>query len=400
MKNQTLVTILAAASFLAAFNPGPAPAQKLDKAWELTDGFIRPESALYDRSLGVLYVTSMGGRASEKDGTGYISRVSPEGEVLDPKWVSGLNAPKGMALVDGSLYVSDIDELVRIDVAAGEISARYPAEGAMFLNDVAADAAGRVYVSDSRTNVVYRLREGTLDVWLQDDEVRSPNGLWVEDGTLLMAAGDASAENAGGARYLQAISLEDRAVTPVRDREGLGGLDAIVPDGRGGYFLSDWSGGRVLHYTRETGAKEIEVLTQGTADLDYVPESGMLFLPVMMSDRLIAYRVNWEASEVNLIRWHRRIRIAPDQTDRAAAWAAGITALVNDRYPERRIQVYVQRTPAGGTIHWFADVDDPQAFGREVAAMEYDPEFQAMMEQATGLFADSSPVDTIMERLE
>ncbi len=43
-----------------------------------------------------------------------------------------------MAIYKGKLYVSDIDQLVEIDIENGKIIKKYNAEDAVFLNDVAA----------------------------------------------------------------------------------------------------------------------------------------------------------------------------------------------------------------------------------------------------------------------
>ena len=56
-----------------------------------------------------------------KDGEGWISKLSPKGEVLEAKWVTGLNAPKGMRVQGDTLWVSDIDELVAINRKSGKI---------------------------------------------------------------------------------------------------------------------------------------------------------------------------------------------------------------------------------------------------------------------------------------
>ena len=77
----------------------------------------------------MIYVSNVNGEANAADGNGYISKLSVQGEVQEKEWVTGLNAPKGLALHDGNLYVSDIDELVVIDTASGEITARHEAPG-------------------------------------------------------------------------------------------------------------------------------------------------------------------------------------------------------------------------------------------------------------------------------
>lgn len=264
----------------------------LRQLWEVRDSLSRPESALFDAEANVLYVSNIKGEPTAKDGNGYLSRISPEGVLLQARWVSGLHAPKGMALSRGRLYVADIDTLVEIDPVTERITARYGAPGARFLNDVAADAAGNVYVSDSQTHRIYRLREGVLEVWLESPLIRSPNGLEALPNYLVVAAADSSAARPGEARYLHAVSYTDRTVRPLGAVRPLGGLDGVKAAEGGGFFLSDWGAARVYFYDPTTDSLQVLVeVSQGTADFDYVSIQQRLYLPVMMSDRLIAYEV-------------------------------------------------------------------------------------------------------------
>ena len=120
----------------------------LVKKWATEQVFDVPESVYWDFDREILYVSNIAGNPGEKDGEGFISRLSIDGEVRKLKWVTGLNAPKGMAAYGGRLYVSDIDELAVIDIRTDSVVERHPAEGAIFLNDVAVDAKGNVYISD------------------------------------------------------------------------------------------------------------------------------------------------------------------------------------------------------------------------------------------------------------
>lgn len=87
-----------------------------------------------------------------------------------------------MAIHGGSLYVSDIDALVQIDLSSGKTTARHPAPGAVFLNDVAAGTDGSIYAGDSsnENSVIQRLCENKLEDWLKSPSIRNPNGLHVE----------------------------------------------------------------------------------------------------------------------------------------------------------------------------------------------------------------------------
>src|SRR5690606_27372967 len=135
-------------------------------------------SVLYDESSGTIYVANIEGEAAEKDGKGSISIISKEGEIQEREWVNGLNAPKGMGIMDGKLYVTDIDEVVEIEIESKKITNRYPVKGAVFLNDLDTHQ-GRVYVSDSRAGNIHLLENGQVTVFAE--EQKGINGLRVSD---------------------------------------------------------------------------------------------------------------------------------------------------------------------------------------------------------------------------
>lgn len=119
------------------------------------EGFAAPESVLHDTSGDVYLVSNIDGDPGAKDGTGFISRVSPAGEILELRWIDGaaegvtLDAPKGLGLLGDTLVVADLDVVRLFDRTTGEPIGSWPVEGATFLNDVAVAPNGTVYVSDS-----------------------------------------------------------------------------------------------------------------------------------------------------------------------------------------------------------------------------------------------------------
>src|SRR4051794_4759480 len=146
----------------------------LQKAWETDTVFTTVESTLYDPNGNVIYTSNIEGDASKKDGKGSIGKLKPDGTVINAKWSTGLNAPKGMALLNGKLYVADVDELTEINQNDGKISKHYPVKGAGFLNDVATDGS-KVYVSDTKTGNVYVLDKGNVSTVAEGRE--NANGL-------------------------------------------------------------------------------------------------------------------------------------------------------------------------------------------------------------------------------
>lgn len=125
----------------------------LEKVWETDTLLQTAESVIYDEANDVLYVSCIAGVPPlAQDEDGFIAKVSPkDGSILDLNWVTSIDAPKGMGIVAGTLYVTNIDELVAIDIASGEITNRYSVEKAEFLNDITVDSDGNVYFSDTNT---------------------------------------------------------------------------------------------------------------------------------------------------------------------------------------------------------------------------------------------------------
>jgi DNA-binding beta-propeller fold protein YncE len=118
-------------------------------------GFESPKAVLYDAAADVYLVSNVEGGLADADGKGFISRLAPDGSLLELEWIgkeaagSVLDAPKGMALVGDKLYVADINKVRSFDRQTGKATGQVVINGATFLNDVAAAPDGKLYVSDS-----------------------------------------------------------------------------------------------------------------------------------------------------------------------------------------------------------------------------------------------------------
>ncbi len=223
----------------------PRHAALAEEAWTAT-GLEAPESALYDARRDILYVSNIAGAPDAKDGNGFISIPGAGRKPPAAQWVTGLNAPKGLAMHGDTLYVTDIDRLVAIDVAGGEIIGTWPAEGAKFLNDAVADADGRVFVSDMVTNRIHLLDADTLSVWLEDEGLAHPNGLALQDGQLIVAAwgpGHEARLHHRSARPPARGRPGDQGDRPLGSGAGVGNLDGLEPEGDGAWLATDWMAG-------------------------------------------------------------------------------------------------------------------------------------------------------------
>jgi len=277
---------------LSAISTG-AMAADLEVAWETT-GFDAPESAVFDEGEGVIYLSNINGGGTDADGNGYVSKLSASGDVLEKEWATGLNAPKGMALHGGMLYVADINQLAVIDTASGEIAATYEASDAKFLNDVTAHEDGRVFVSDMVTNTIHALENDAFGIWLQDEGLDNPNGLLAESGRLLVGAwgvmkDDFSTEVPG---HLKAIDYATKEISSLGGGEPVGNLDGVEPDGKGGYLVTDWMSGSLYRFSADGAADLLMDLNPGSADHEYLEDEGVAVIPMMKDGKVTAYKVD------------------------------------------------------------------------------------------------------------
>ncbi|MEQ8418059.1 MAG: gluconolaconase [Imperialibacter sp.] len=261
----------------------PATTVSLVKKWETDTTLTTPESVYYDVTNGVLYVACIGAVPPDaKDGDGFIAKVGLDGAIIDTQWVVGLDGPKGMGMVGNLLYVSNIDEVVEIDVNTGEITNRFPVEGASFLNDITVDASGTVYISDSGMSKIFALSNGAVALWTEGEVLGGPNGLLAEDGRLMVAS--------FGAGKFSTISVADKDVKMVVD--SIPGGDGVVALD-GDYFVSNWNG-EVYYVTedwKKTKLLDTKAAGANAADIEIAADQSLLFVPTFFANTVVAYDI-------------------------------------------------------------------------------------------------------------
>ncbi len=252
----------------------------LVKKWETPASLSTPESVLFDAGNEVIYVANIGGQPAAKDGNGFISRLSTSGKIIDLKWITGLDAPKGMGIFNGKLFVTNITEVVEIGIARGKILKRYPVAGSEFLNDISISPSGIVYISDSQKGFIYRLEGGKIEKWIEGLE--GVNGLYCLGKDILLAGTKNS--------VVQILTANRRQSALI---SGTGSIDGLVSCGKNSYLFSDWSGS-VFRATVD-GGKELILNTSkaniNAADIDYIPSKRLLVVPTFFDNRVIAYEL-------------------------------------------------------------------------------------------------------------
>jgi acetyl esterase/lipase/sugar lactone lactonase YvrE len=247
-------------------------------------GFRTPESVLYDPRADVYLVANINGVPSDKDGNGFISRLSPEGSILDLKWIdgavegaapSGLSAPKGMAMTGDRLFVADIDVVRVYDRESGARLDEIPVEGARFLNDVAAGEDGTVYITDTGTGVIHRiLPEGT---WERAGQTKSPNGIHVRGDTILVTGGSD-----------QVFRLGDDGELSEEYEAPKGGLDGLIVLDDGSVLVSSWMGSAIYQFGADGTATELFSGINAPADIGFDAKRNVVLIPHFEDDRVEA----------------------------------------------------------------------------------------------------------------
>lgn len=141
---------------------GPAAAEMDDVAFIRPEpivvagaGFLQPDSVVYDEEQDVYFVSNINGDPAETDDNGFISTVSPDGKVVELKFIDGekgnktLNAPKGMAVRGRQLFVADLESIRIFDKKTGASMGRMGVSGAKYLNRLSSAPDGTIYLSDS-----------------------------------------------------------------------------------------------------------------------------------------------------------------------------------------------------------------------------------------------------------
>ncbi|WP_186753581.1 ATP-binding protein [Echinicola salinicaeni] len=247
--------------------------------WETSEELITCESVLVDKDGGTIYVSNIAGDPREKDGEGFISIINKEGEIVEKTWVDGIDAPKGMGILDGKLYVTNIDELVEIDIEKAEIAHRYTVEGASFLNDVDVHG-GKVYFSDMETGKIHFLEGGEISEYASGQN--SVNGLRLSDEGVLY-----SLDGAGLKKY------SDGGMAEVINDEVTGG-DGLIILGDNDFLASRWIG-EIWIVQNGAASKLLDTKDAGsnTADIGYLEDEQVVLVPTFMKNKVAAYKLDY-----------------------------------------------------------------------------------------------------------
>lgn len=185
-----------------------------------------------------------------------------------------------MAMYKGKLYVADLDVVHAIDLGTAKIIETVKVPDAVFLNDIAIDKKGMVYVSDTRTNKIHQITNGKSNVYL--NEVTAANGIKFINNELHVLS---------GSQLLKFDKHKNKKVIAEGLEKSGDGLESL---GNGDFIVTCWAG--IIYHIQKNGTKHKLLDVQGkmnTADICYDGTNKMLYVPTFNANSVIAYKVQF-----------------------------------------------------------------------------------------------------------
>lgn len=276
-----VVIVLAVSSLTAQISAQPKA--ELSEIWRTEGELSTCESVLYHPESDLLFVSCINGSPSEKNKKGFIALLTPDGSIKELNWVTGLNAPKGMGIHENKLYVTDIDQVVVVDIKNAKVFDRIPVEGASFLNDIAIGADGKVYFTDSDTGIVWIYMDGKLKKWISEG-LQRPNGLYIEEDRVLLTS--------SGSQDLKIIDKQSGKMKVVTTEIGAG--DGVEFTGKDGFYLtSSWLGEVFLILPDFSKLSLLKTSDQeiNSADIGFNIKEQVVYVPTFFDNRVVAYKL-------------------------------------------------------------------------------------------------------------
>jgi hypothetical protein len=271
-------------------------------------GFSTPESVLHDEAADVYLVSNINGGPLDEDDNGFISRVSPAGEIQEHRWIDGgtaeveLHAPKGMAVLGDNLYVADIDCIRVFDRTTGVPVRQHCLADATFLNDVAVDGNGVVYFTDSGlragaagfepsgTDAIYRLSGGSVTTLARGPELGAPNGIsFGPRGGFVVTFGS-------GEIYQIAPDGSRQVVLPGDPGRQLDGI-VFLPDG--GFLFSSWGESAIFYVGADGAVYRAVDGVEAPADIGFDASRGRVLVPLFNAGEVLIREVEMGSPPAN-----------------------------------------------------------------------------------------------------
>lgn len=253
----------------------------LAQAFELR-GMDKPAGFIVDPATGMYYVSNVVGAPRAKDGIATIAKIDADGKLIDRHFVSGgkngvtLNAPKGLAILGNGLYVADIDAVRRFDKNSGKLLGTVDLAllGAKFLNGLALGPEGQLFVSDTISNVIYKIdlaKNDQVTILARGAGLGYPNGMVYEHRHHRLLVTTSNSEK------IIAVDMRGQLLTVYRG--AFKDLDGIDLDGEGNMIVSDFAAGKIYRIKKYSSLETIRENMVTPAGLSFDARNNRVLVP-------------------------------------------------------------------------------------------------------------------------
>ena len=253
-------------------------------------GLQTPESFLADPAGEGYFISNANGDPDVRDNNGFITKLDKAGAISKLQFIKGgegatiLHAPKGMAIVNQTLYVADLDSLRAFDKATGQSTLTVPFPNrsngqATALTDVAYDGRGLLYASDTADNTIYRVdmaKQHAISILARDQALAGPRGLAVhpKTGHLIVASWDKG--------KIFEVTPEGKITELVSNgffTARFHNLDGLDFDSWGNLYISDFTAGKVWRMRPDQHFDVIAEYLPSPADIGVDRDNHLILVP-------------------------------------------------------------------------------------------------------------------------
>jgi hypothetical protein len=274
------------------------------------EGFNLPEGAVSDGKF--IYISNVGKdfKPLDKDGDGFISKLSLDGKILELKFLpqnGKLDSPKGMAIVNNVLYVTDIDKILGFDLTDQKktFELNFEAEKTLLLNDLTAKDSSVLFVSAMDIHKIFQVNISDTPKysWLRiTPEIKKPNGLfWDEANKKLYLGMFGREDNANGSKgdigFISFDNDQQASYTELTSYQG--NIDGLALVGNK-LFFTDWLAYgkdgkqgtlKMLDLNTKAVKDVIENKIDGAGDFYLDEKKSTVWIPKMRDNKLLIKKI-------------------------------------------------------------------------------------------------------------
>lgn len=258
---------------------------QLEKVWETNTDFLFPESAVFDQERDLIYISNYVRNSDngKRYGDAFISKILVTGEIKEFKWITNLTSPTGLTIAFDKLYIVERFGVVEYSLKNNSISNKWLINKAEFLNDIVIGLDTSIYVSDSKSNKIFRIKDNEVTTWIENDSIAETNGIQIKNNKLIVGV---NSDN-----YLKSIDLTTKKIEKIAflDEGIIDGIKLIGSD----YLVSHYFGD--LNIVSDNGDVKTILNTREDkiqcADFEFIAQDSLIIIPALRNKKVFAYKL-------------------------------------------------------------------------------------------------------------